>query len=466
MTTAKRCTVRKFDLVAQLLIKRVSGKVKHVPPAFRDRKSPYKMVEVDEALSLIAKQSRAFTTVEHVSIKHPEQLIGRIISRDVVARSPLPPFRASIKDGYAVIAGDGAGTRLVNPRASTAGTRPDEMGIISGVCVRINTGAPLPSGADAVVQVEDTELLEHSESGEEKKIAILVAPSVGQDIREIGSDIAANECILEAGHTLGPIEIGLAAAVGSQTVEVYRKPVVGLLSTGDEIVAAGEPQKLGHIWDSNKTTLLSLFAQQNVDTRDLGIAQDNVDDVFRIIAKGFDDVDVLVTTGGVSMGEKDVLKRVLIEDFDATIHFGRVNLKPGKPTAFATCEWKGSTKLIFALPGNPVSAYVTAFLFVMPVLKWYSSIKTFQDVNIDTLHKTVEAKLMIAEAIRLDDRPEYVRAIVSFESDGICARLLRGSQRSSRLLSVKDANALVILPAKTSALTALRSDCTVKAILF
>lgn len=124
-----------------------------------------------------------------------------------------------------MIASDGAGTRLVNRHASTAGIRPDEIGIISGVCVRINTGAPVPAGADAVVQVEDTELLEHSETGEEKKISILVEPKVGQDIREIGSDIAANERILDAGSVLGPIEIGLAAAVGLESVEVYRKPV-------------------------------------------------------------------------------------------------------------------------------------------------------------------------------------------------------------------------------------------------
>lgn len=242
--------------------------------------------------------------------------------------------------------------------------------------------------------------------------------------------------------------------------------LVGLLSTGDEIIAAGQAQKPGHIWDSNKTTLLSLFAQQNIDTKDLGIAADNADDVCRVITNAFDEVDVLVTTGGVSMGEKDILKRVLIEDFNATVHFGRVNLKPGKPTAFCTCTWNGATKLIFALPGNPVSAYVTAFLFAVPILNCYSTFKQVGDATSEKLHRIIDVRLQLAnKPIPLDERPEYVRAIVSFGAGGITARLIKGSQRSSRLLSVKDANALVILPRKSDQLAEIAADCVVKAIL-
>jgi gephyrin len=316
------------------------------------------------------------------------------------------------------------------------------------------------------VQVEDTEVIEASPDGEELLIRINVTPVVGCDIRKIGDDIAPEEKVLDKGVRLGPSELGLIAAVGLDKIEVVKKPIVGLLSTGDEIVEAGEPFKEGHVWDSNKTTLIALLHQIDVKPIDLGIARDNADALYTRILAAFDLVDFLITTGGVSMGEKDMLKRVLVEDFSATIHFGRVNLKPGKPTVFATCEWKGKRKTIFSLPGNPVSAYVTCILFAIPAIRVMSGERIAQDTA-DTLakcHKTVKAKLVVGKPIKLDERPEFVRGIISFNETGAQVELIKGSQRSSRLLSTKDANVLVILPSK-STVNEVHSNQLVDAIL-
>lgn len=215
------------------------------------------MVSVDEALTMVLNECLAHSVTNRISIKETQKLVGSTLAQDVRCQVPLPPFPASIKDGYAVLAEDGIGLRNVCPTASTAGTSPHVLTIGRGNCVRINTGAPLPQGADAVVQVEDTAMVKCSEAshslnfdvcqkqrsnlwprlqaGEELQIEINTLPVVGQDIRKVGSDIAAGEVVLEKGVRLGAIELGLIAAVGQEQVEVIRQPIVGLLSTGDEV---------------------------------------------------------------------------------------------------------------------------------------------------------------------------------------------------------------------------------------
>jgi len=192
---------------------------------------------------------------------------------------------------------------------------------------------------------------------------------------------------------------------------------------------------------------------------------DNVDAIFRAIKRGLHDADCLITTGGVSMGERDLLKQVLKEDFDAEIHFGRVNLKPGKPTTFATCLYNNRQKFIFALPGNPVSAYVTYQVFVKPSLELltgkyftFSRENPIPEAGLLSSHKTIKCRLVLNNPYRLDPRPEFVRAIISFpkanstETNPLnyypTVRLTEYNQISSRLLNVKDSNALVLLKSK------------------
>ena len=426
------------------------SKVEAPPPALRDRTSPYAMIEVDEAMKIILKETTSSPVTELIFIKDLKQLVGKCLAVDMKSNVNLPAFPTSVKDGYAVQTVDGAGRRRVLATA-TAGSLPNKLTVQSGSCIRISTGAPVPMGADAVVPVENTELISSSPSGEEIEILITQKPTFGQDIRTVGCDIKKGQVILKAGAILGPASLGLLASVGYRDVPVLRKPIVGILSTGDELIEAGESYREGKIWDSNKTSLAALLCQRNVDFVDLGIARDEASQIYNKLVEAFDkDIDVLITTGGVSMGEKDVLKRVLEVGFEGKVHFGRVNIKPGKPMAFITCDWKGSKKFIFALPGNPVSAFVTCFLFALPAIRVFSGYKVkLHTIAMLDLHKHLNAILKISKSLPLDTRPEYARGILTFESGSPQVELIAGSQASSRLASVRDANALVLLPPKT-----------------
>lgn len=462
--------------------------VKGPPPAGRDRESKFPMIDVNEAATLILHEMSSLTSssTELLPIHDPKHLIHRILAVDLKSNVNLPPFPASVKDGYAVLTIDGGNnTRIVLPAPSTAGSLPSSRtSVSSGYCVRISTGAPVPVGADAVVQVEDTELVSASPTGEEREILIKTRPTFGQDIRSVGCDIKKGEIVLKEGTVLGPVELALISSVGFGDVPVIRLPSVGLLSTGDEIIPAGSSASAssGKIWDANKTCIAGLLSSRNIDYTDLGIAKDESDEVYNKLVHAFEEkeIDVLITTGGVSMGERDVLKRILEVGFDAKIHFGRVNIKPGKPMTFITCDWKGSRKAIFALPGNPVSAFVTCYLFVLPALQSlsYSSPKSLKKgtssrhtngahVSLTALHRTMTAVLKTNKVINLDSRPEFSRGILTF-GPGLHTpevELIAGGQASSRLLSVRDANALVMFPQRSSSKTQIFDGEAVSVIL-
>lgn len=227
----------------------------------------------------------------------------------------------------------------------------------------------MPDDATAVVQVEDTKLLEKTPDGkEEKLIDIVQPPIVNQDIRPIGSDIEEGSLVLKSHTKITAVEMGILAGCGCTKANVTKLPTLGILSTGNELQQAGEQPRPGHVYDSNKITLMMLFKEAGYDPKDMGIAIDDENVMIDSIRTALEHVDVLVTTGSVSMGDRDMLKPILTHVFKADIHFGRVNMKPGKPTTFATCEYDGKTKYLLCLPGNPVSATVTAHLFAIPLL--------------------------------------------------------------------------------------------------
>ena len=387
------------------------------------------------------------------------ECIGRVLAQDVVAKDPLPPFPASVKDGYAVIAADGPGVRHVRGEAS-AGCDPDMSPLSPGQIIRINTGAPLPAGADAVVMVENTKLVRSTDDGQEElEVEILSSVTVGQDIRPVGCDIKTGETVLRAGQVLGPGELGLLAAVGVTSVQVAAQPVVTVISTGNEIQPPGETLLPGHVRDSNKTTLLSLLQSGGVTARDGGIAKDDIDTLTNTLAAAFKTSDIIVTTGGVSMGDRDYLRKVLVEKFNANIHFARVNMKPGKPTTFATCVVDGRTRLVLGLPGNPVSATVTCHLYVLPAVRLLSGVMS-------PLPGTVRAKLSTTSTVRLDPRPEYVRVHVMFTpGEAVGVAEITGDQMSSRQASMSRANGLMILPGKTDQMSTVSSGFEADVIL-
>ncbi|KAK7079432.1 hypothetical protein SK128_007137 [Halocaridina rubra] len=419
----------------------------------RSRKSPYPMISVAEATNAVISAAWQCSTKR---IKM-DSALGYVLAEDIQAADPLPPFPASIKDGYAVVANDGAGLRKVSG-SSTAGCKPELYSVVSGECTRINTGAPVPPGADAVVQVEDTNLLVEDDDGRvELEIEILKAPFVGQDIRPTGCDIAAGQTILTTGTLLGASEIGLLATVGVTEVLVVSKPTVAILSTGNELQDPNEPLRVGYIRDSNKTTLIALLKQHDFPVIDAGIAKDDPTSLLKSLKSALAQADVLVTTGGVSMGDRDLLRPVLVSDFQAEIHFAQVFMKPGKPTTFATCIYSGQKKLILGLPGNPVSAVVTSNLYLLPLCRKMSGRANY-------MYTCIRAKL--SAPVRLDPRPEYHRATLCWkEGEDLPVVYSTGNQLSSRLLSMASAQVLLRLPPRTEDQESLPENTIVEALL-
>ncbi len=347
---------------------------------------------------------------------------GRVLAEDVYAAAPLPDVPKSAVDGYAVRAEDGLAPRRVLGEITAGG----DAGLVvePGTAVRIMTGAPLPPGADAVIMVEQTEERDGT-------LQIARALSAGDAVHAVGQDIAAGQLVLERGATLGAPEIGLLATVGRTRVKVYRRPVVAVLATGDEVFDPDAEPIPGGVRDSNRYALLAAAREAGCETISLGIARDDEALQRQAILRGLEQADVLITSGGVSMGTRDLIKPLLAEL--GTVHFGRIAFKPGKPTTFATV----GGRMVFGLPGYPVSSLVSFEVFVRPALRRLQG---------DARPERPKAQVALLDPIRPSpDRPEYQRAIVSLDGGRLVARTT-GAQGSSRLLSLRGANALLLVP--------------------
>lgn len=398
------------------------------------------MISVDEALGIVLDVSRRLPPVT-VPI---HDALGKVLAQDIRAPDPLPPYPASVKDGYAVIASDGPGEYPIITE-SRAGN--DGLGVIvtPGTVAYVTTGGPIPDGADAVVQVEDTELVENS-SSEPKRVRILVKTNKGVDIRPVGCDISKDAVVLKAEELLGAAEIGLLATVGVLTVKVYPTPTIAVLSTGDELVEpTNESLSRGKIRDSNRAMILAAAIQQKCKVIDLGIAHDDEDEIRAILEKALspdNDIDILLTSGGVSMGDRDFVKPLLQKK--GIMHFDKINMKPGKPLTFAEITTEKTKKVVaFGLPGNPVSCLVCFNLFVIPSIRKLSGWKNPHLPRVQAYLK---------QSIKTDPvRKEFCRAIIKWENNagfgfpGFVAEVT-GHQMSSRLLSMKSANALLEFP--------------------
>lgn len=399
-----------------------------------------KMISVDDALETVLSVARR---LEPVTVPLHEAL-GRILAEEIRAPDPLPPYPASVKDGYAVVAADGPGEYPVITE-SRAGNDGLGVCVTPGTVAYVTTGGPIPEGADAVVQVEDTEQI----LGEPKRVKILVQASQGVDIRPVGFDIQKDALVLKSGDLLAPPEIGLLATVGVTMVKVYRIPTIAVLSTGDELM---EPTITnlgrGQIRDSNRAMLLAAVVQQSCKIMDLGIAQDDEAELSRVLDDAIcGGADIILTSGGVSMGDRDFVKPLF--EHKGKVYFSKVYMKPGKPLTFAEINPKqtpdvGTNQVLaFGLPGNPVSCLVCFHLFVVPAIRHLSG-------WMDPHPLRVFARLV--NPIKVDStRPEFHRAIVKWKendgsgSSGFVAEST-GQQTSSRLLSMRAANALLELP--------------------
>ncbi|CAN6618186.1 hypothetical protein TRVA0_007S01420 [Trichomonascus vanleenenianus] len=413
------------------------------PVSARQRQSPFPMTPVPDALERIREH---IPEPEVITKAITDDLVGYVVAGNVASQINVPSFRASIVDGYAVMHSDGPGTYDVKLISHAQPDAPSEK-LTSQEIARITTGAALPDGATAVVPVEETTVDVTDENGEEKRISILAkGVEEGDNVREIGSDVKKGDIVVAKGTrvtTNGGV-VGLLASVGVAEIKVFRKPVVGVMSTGNELVDICEkvknPERAlsgGEIWDSNRPAMISMVKGYGYEVVDFGIINDTVAQLESKIKSAFTKVDLLITSGGVSMGETDLLKPTIERKLGGTIHFGRVAMKPGKPTTFATF---GGSNAIFALPGNPASAIVTFHLFVLPALKKWSGLE--QSGSAPTV------KVALETAVHLDPvRPEYHRVTVHAKENGKLVARSTGGQRSSRVGSLKGANALLCLPA-------------------
>jgi molybdopterin molybdotransferase len=313
-----------------------------------------------------------------------EATLGRVAAAEVRATTDLPPWDNSAMDGYAVRGAEVAAASEAAPIVLTvvgeaaAGGASGPL-VEAGTAIRIATGAPLPEGADTVVQVELTTPLnaDGSAAGLRGRQAIGSIPAsvaihatvpIGSSIRRRGSDLTAGTVVLQAGATLGPGAIGLVAGSGVGSVAVHRRPIVAVLATGDEVRPAGNALDSSGIPDANGPGLRALAAAAGADVVDLGIARDRLDDVVERLRRGVAQADIVIVSGGVSVGPYDLVRA----GFEAVgqIELWRVALQPGKPFAFGTARRAdGSQVLLFGLPGNPVSSFVTFEIFVRPALR-------------------------------------------------------------------------------------------------
>nr|XP_027105046.1 molybdopterin biosynthesis protein CNX1-like isoform X1 [Coffea arabica] len=402
------------------------------------------MISVDEALQIVLSQSQKLPPIT-VPLK---DALGKILAEDIHAPDPLPPYPASVKDGYAVVASDGPGEYPVITE-SRAGNDGFGVTVTSGTVAYVTTGGPIPDGADAVVQVEDTELLENA-AAEPKRVRILKQINPGVDIRPVGFDITKGDLVLKSGEHLDAAEIGLLATVGVMMVKVYPAPTIAVLSTGDELV---EPTVAcltrGQIRDSNRAMVIAAASQQQCKVIDLGIACDDKAKIDSALESAVSaGADLIITSGGVSMGDRDYVKPLLQKR--GKIYFDKVRMKPGKPLTFAemvhgpTDDMRSNKVLAFGLPGNPVSALVCFNLFVIPAIRRLSG---WANPQLPRVHARLK------QSIKTDPiRPEFHRAIISWELDNAngspgFAADSTGTQMSSRLMSMKSANALLELPA-------------------
>lgn len=382
------------------------------------RDSPYPMVSVDEAHRLIAA-NLSLLPIEEMSAL---EAFGWVLAQDVYAPEDMPDLPKSAMDGYALIASDGIAPRRVLAEL-TAGNRQD-IHLQPGTAARIMTGAPLPPGADAVVIVEQT----HERDG---LLTIDQAPSVGQYIQSVGQDIERGTLVLARGTPLGAAEIGLLATVGQTSIQVYRRPRVAVLATGDEVVEPDAPASPGIIRDSNRYALMAAVREAGGIPISLGIARDDQATQRDAILAGLEQADLVLTSGGVSMGTRDLIKPILAEI--GTVHFGRIAYKPGKPTTFATVNGK----IVFGLPGFPVSSLVSFEAFVRPTLRRLQG---------DLRPERPRVRVRLHEPIKpAPDRPEYQRVQIAWR-DGQLLASSTGVQNSSRLLSLRGANGLLIVP--------------------
>jgi len=385
------------------------------------------VITVEEARSRV---------LERISALEPERVsaldsLNRVLAADVVSDIDVAPFDNSAMDGYAVRAGDLAGASELTPvrlrvvEHVAAGASPS-VAVGPGEATRIMTGAPLPEGADAVVMVERT-----AEEDDGATAVIMTTARNGENIRRKAEDVHAGEAVLHAGELVGAAAIGLMAAVGCATPLVYRRPRVAIVATGDELVGIDEYPGPGKIRNSNSYTLAAQVIDAGGEAHVLEVARDTVEHTTEVLSRA-SEYDLMVSTGGVSMGDYDVVKGVL--ETIGQMDFWKVAMRPGAPQTHGTI---GGTPF-FGLPGNPTSTMVGFELFVRPVI--------LKMLGHTALDRTRHPVVLGHDVKKKADRRYFLRAVTERLPDGTYVASLAGAQSSAMLTSMHRANCLLVLP--------------------
>ncbi len=453
------------------------------------------MTPVPDAIRIVLEQTALVlleqkrTPATKSSFAPWNELLHQTLAEDVIMSEPgYPTYNASIMDGYAIRVNDFFHPQHEDLNSADSGTtwthhvldkilpgmsRPLQQQTKKAItneslppAYYVTTGAIVPDTFDCIVPFEECVV---SKDGSLLHIQSNATIQEWKWIRRIGSDIPAGFVVLARGHTLDPVAIGLIRQSGVQQVKLLSPLTVGVLSTGNELMPecldANSCSSLGRIPDVNRPILLSLLSSSGTcQAVDLGVARDDdIPSLVSTLRSAMDTCDVIISTGGISMGESDVVEQALVDYLGGKLHFGRLHMKPGKPTTFCTIphnfEHFASKRLVFALPGNPVSATVCAQLLVRPCLDMYFSggdvsADSHGESVADQVHRLVsnawvhpEMQAVLSHDVKLDvERPEYHRVTIKTLPNGMCEATSTGIQQSSRLMSLRDAEGLLILP--------------------
>ena len=392
-------------------------------PSCRDDFDP-KSLSADAALEQIKSGAVRIRGIEKIAIR---EALNRILAEDIRSHINVPTGTNSAMDGYAVNSGDipSSGSAELSVLGTAWAGKPFSGKLSAGSCVRIMTGAIMPDGADTVIIQEDVQV---TGAG----IIIDGATRKGDNVRQAGEDIAAGDLILTSGRRLNPADIGLIASLGIAEVCVVRRLRVAFFSTGDELRSIGETLSDGAIYDSNRYTLYGMLERMGADIIDMGVIKDDLDDLEEAFSIAAANADVLITSGGVSVGEADYIKEILAKL--GKVDFWKVAIKPGRPLAFG----KVGNAVFFGLPGNPVSVMVTFYEFVQPALR---KMIGENDAGILSLKARCDSRLK-----KRPGRVEYQRGILQKDQDGNLVVVKTGAQGSGILRSMSQANCFIILP--------------------
>ena len=391
-------------------------------PSCRDDFDP-KSLSADAAQAQIKAGVSRVRGVEKIAIR---EALNRILAEDIRSRINVPSGTNSAMDGYAVNSADipADGTAGLNVLGTAWAGKPFESKLTAGNCVRIMTGAIMPEGADTVVIQEDVQ-------ADGSGIRIDGSTRKGDNVRQAGEDIAAGDLILTAGRRLNPADIGLIASLGIAEVSVVRRLRVAFFSTGDELRSIGETLNDGAIYDSNRYTLYGMLERMGADIIDMGVIKDDLEALEEAFSIAAANADVLITSGGVSVGEADYIKEILAKL--GQVDFWKVAIKPGRPLAFGHV----GDAVFFGLPGNPVSVMVTFYEFVQPALR---KMIGEDDTGVLTLKARCDSRLK-----KRPGRVEYQRGILQQDEDGNLVVVKTGAQGSGILTSMSQANCFIIL---------------------